>query len=264
MANSIAPTVALKGEWNKQQTTYMTSAFLKSALELKLRFLKIVQGAMRINMKKSLLTIIAIAGMFIYSNSQIVKTDFREKFYVGLKLGANSSNVYATQGENFKADPKFGFATGAFLAIPFGKLFGIQPEVLISQKGFRATGTIVGGNYNITRTTSYIDVPILFALKPSGLFTVLAGPQFSYLLKQNNEFANATTGIEQQQEFGKETTRKNTVGFILGADVTLRHFVLGVRAGWDLQNNKDGGSSTTPTYKNRWYQFTIGYRLYSN
>jgi len=44
-----------------------------------------------------------------------------------------------------------------------------------------------------------------------------------------------------------------------GADVNFKHFVLGVRAGCDIMNNNGDGSSTTPRYKNVWYQVTIGY-----
>ncbi|MGZ3932623.1 MAG: porin family protein [Bacteroidia bacterium] len=189
-------------------------------------------------------------------------TDFRERLTFGLKAGANYSNVYDSQGESFHANPKIGLATGVFLAIPIGKYLGIQPEVLFSQKGFQATGRILNDTYNITRTTNYLDMPLLFAIKPSEFLTILAGPQFSYLLSQSDAFANASTSIAQEQEFENDKLRKNTLCLVGGVDLTLKHFVLGARAGIDVQSNNGNQSSTTPRYKNVWLQATVGYRFY--
>lgn len=210
---------------------------------------------------KKITFIIAIAVMANSINAQ--ETDVRERLLFGLKLGTNYSNVYDAQGEAFNADPKFGLAAGAFVAIPIGKYLGVQPEILFSQKGFQATGTILGGTYKFTRTTNYIDIPLLFSLKASEFITLLAGPQYSYLLSKKDVFANATTSIAQEQEFENDNLRKNMLGFTGGIDITMKHIVLGVRAGWDLQNNNGDGTSTTPRYKNVWYQATIGYRFYN-
>lgn len=213
---------------------------------------------------KNLILIVAAITIFNNGVAQDNETDFREKFTFGLKAGLNYSNVYDSQGEDFSADPKFGLAAGIFIAIPIGKYLGIHPEALISQKGFRATGRILGNTYKFTRTTTYLDVPLFFALKPSEFITILAGPQYSYLLKQSDVFANASTSIEQETEFVNDNIRKNTLGLAVGVDINLKHIVLGARAGWDVMNNNGDGTSTTPRYKNAWYQATIGYRFYRN
>lgn len=212
-------------------------------------------------MKKIILLI--VTGISIVNNCNAQETDLRERLTFGLKAGLNYSNVYDTQGEQFRASSKFGLAAGGFLAIPIGKYIGIQPELLISQRGFHATGIILGKTYDFTRTTSYIDVPLLFSFKPSEFITVIGGPQYSYLVKQTDVFANALTSIEQEQEFENDNIRKNIMCFTGGLDITLKHIVLGMRAGWDVQNNNGDGSSTTPRYKNVWYQGTIGYRFYN-
>ncbi len=211
-------------------------------------------------MKKSILilAIITLTGNAITAQNE---TDLREKLLFGLKVGANYSNVYDSKGQDFQADPKLGFAGGAFLAIPIGKYLGVQPEVLLSQKGFAATGSLFGSTYKFTRTTTYIDAPLLFAFKPSEFITLLAGPQYSYLLNQKDVWTSSTTSFLQETEFKNENLRKNTLCFTGGIDLTLKHIVLGARAGWDLQNNNGDGSSTTPRYKNAWYQATVGYRF---
>ena len=212
---------------------------------------------------KRITQMLAAASLFAgHAIAQSDRTDARTAFTVGLKAGANYANVYDSKGEDFAASGKLGFAGGGFMTIPIGMYLGIQPEVLFSQKGFTASGTFLGDPYKVTRTTNYLDIPVLFMLKPSEFITIVAGPQFSYLIKQTDAFANATTTIQQEQEFENDNMRTNTLCFVGGVDINLRHVVLSARAGWDLQSNRSDGTSTTPRYKNSWLQATIGYRLY--
>lgn len=180
----------------------------------------------------------------------------------GPKVGLNYSNVYDTQGDSYTTDPKLGFAGGLFLAVPIGTFLGIQPEVLFSQKGFKAQGSILGSGYSLTRTTSYIDVPIYLMLKPAPFLTVLVGPQYSYLVKQRDVFENGTTSIAQELEFENDNVRKNILSVTGGLDINIEHVVLGLRAGLDVSNNRGDGTSNTPRYKNSWFQATLGFRIY--
>jgi hypothetical protein len=190
-------------------------------------------------------------------------TDVRDLLIFGVKAGANLSNVYNSKGAQFNSDPKIGFAGGVFLAIPIGKYLGVQPEILFSQKGFQATGNILGSSYSLTRTTEYIDVPLLFAFKPTEFITLLAGPQYSYLLKQKDVLANSTTSVLQEREFANDDIRKNILGITGGVDFTLKHMIVSTRVGWDIQKNNGDGTTSTPNYKNVLYQLTVGYRFYN-
>jgi hypothetical protein len=207
-------------------------------------------------MKKGILLVVAVVAMAMSSTAQGSGIQF------GVKAGANYSNVYDSQGEKFNADGKFGYATGIFLGIPLGELLGVQPEVMFSQKGFKATGKVLGTDYSLTRTTSYIDVPLFLAIKPLPVLTILIGPQYSYLLKQTDEFENSILNTEQNKEFNNDNLRKNTLSAAGGFDVNLSNFVISGRAGWDFQNNNGDGTKTTPRYKNAWVQATIGFRIY--
>lgn len=195
------------------------------------------------------------------TNSIAQSTDKRDALSFGVKVGTNYSNVYDLDKEDFVADGKFGFAAGAFVAIPFGKFIGIQPEILYSQKGFKSSGTYFGNTYSLTRTTDFIDVPLLFAVKPIGQLTLLFGPQFSYLLKQKDEFTGGTISSTQQQDFDNNDITKNIMGLTGGADINFDNLVFGLRAGWDVKTNEGNGNSSTPRYKNMWYQATIGYKF---
>lgn len=195
------------------------------------------------------------------SNAQGTSSDNRETLSFGLKIGANYSNVYDTNNEDFVADSKLGFAAGGFVAIPLGKFIGIQPELMYSQKGFKSTGTYLGSTYSMTRTTDFIEVPLLFAVKPISELTLLFGPQFSYLMTQKDDFTGGTISSTQQQDFDNNNIRKNIMGLTGGADLNFGNLVVGVRAAWDVKDNEGDGTSTTPRYKNMLYQATVGYRF---
>ena len=209
-------------------------------------------------MKKIILLIVAITFIANIIVAQDNSNDLRDKLQFGMKAGANFSNIYDSKNQEFNADFKLGFAVGAFLEIPIGKLIGLQPEILFSQKGYKATGSVLTIPYKFTHTTGYIDVPLLFALKPSAIVTLLAGPQYSFLINQKDVFTSGSfTGVDQQT-FKND---RSVLCFLGGIDINVKQFVFSARAGWDLQNNNGDGTSTNPRYKNVWYQATLGYKF---
>ena len=107
-------------------------------------------------------------------------------------------------------------------------------------------------------------MPLLVELKPSKFFTILAGPEFSYLINQRDVFTSTAFSYNQEQEFKQDNIRKNTFGAVGGVDINWKHMTIGARASWDLQTNTGDGTSTTPRYKNVWYQLTIGYKFYKH
>ena len=205
-------------------------------------------------MKNTLIITLALICYTISVNAQ-------SGIAFGAKAGVNVSNVYDSQTEDFNAEAKVGFAGGAFLSIPLGKFLGVQPEILFSQKGFRAKGRIIATDYELTRTSNYVDVPLLLTLRPIPVLTIVAGPQYSYLISQKSVFKSAGATVAQTDEFENDDLRKNTLCFTGGLDITIQHVVLGLRGGWDLRNNSVNESSTTPRYKNTWLQATLGFRF---
>jgi hypothetical protein len=187
--------------------------------------------------------------------------DNRDVLSFGVKAGLNMSNVWDSKGQDFVADPKYGLAGGAFLSLPIGKYLGVQPEVMISQKGFKGSGNLLGFSYSNTRTTTFIDVPLLVQFKPIQYFTLLAGPQFSYLLKEKNVYTFGSNSTQQEQAFNNEDPRNNIMGFVVGADININMIVISARAAWDFQTNNKNSVSTTPRYKNQLLQLTVGFRI---
>lgn len=210
-------------------------------------------------MKNHLLICLVLLGLG--SSVMAQSDDPRERLTAGVKAGLNISNVWDSQGQDFQADAKAGFAGGVFVGIPLGMYLGVQPEILISQKGYKGSGTLLGTGYSYSRTTTYIDVPILLQVKPSQYLTILVGPEYSFLMHQKNVFTVGANTIVQENEINNEKIRKNIFGFVGGLDVNIGHVVFAPRVGWDLLNNNGDGTSTTPRYKNRWIQLTVGVRI---
>jgi len=229
---------------------------------------KIIADQFFIAMKqlKPLLFVMAILLMLPTQAQPVAAADqlrpSPRRVIMGLKAGANRSNVYNSQGQDFIANPKSGFAGGAYVSIPLIGALGIQPEVLFSQKGFSGSGTLMGQPYTLTRTGNYIDVPLQLQFKLFCCLSLLAGVQYSYLLGQKDDLRFGNNNSEQGQPFKNDNIRKNTAGAVTGFDININHLVLSGRAGWDLTANHSSVASGTPRYRNFWLQGTIGIRFY--
>ncbi len=208
-------------------------------------------------MKANIFMITAI--LMMASNNKVYAQS--DQIHIGVKAGLNYSNVYDSQGQEYTADGKIGFAGGAFVSIPITPLLGIQPELMFSQKGFQATGTVLGSDISFTRTSTFLDVPIFLAIKPNDMLTLLVGPQYSFLMSQKDVFANPIQDIVVQEDFNNDNIRRNILCLVGGVDVNLSSIVLGARIGADMFNNNGDGTSTTPRYKNVWAQVSVGFRL---
>jgi hypothetical protein len=212
-------------------------------------------------MKKKFILIMALSTGLLSTVYGQADLEFRERLTGGLKVGANYSNVWDESDQDFEADSKLGFAGGAFISIPIGRYLGIQPEVMISQKGFQADGVLLGNGYSLKRTATYLDIPLQIQLKPSEFFTILAGPQVAFQIAETNKYTYGTNAIEQETEFNNDNIRKNLFGFVGGIDINISHFVISGRYGFDFQKNNGDGSSVTPRYKNTWAQLAVGFRF---
>ncbi len=192
--------------------------------------------------------------MSVFSQTTV---DSRNEFRLGLKAGINQSSMFDETNENFNPSPKIGLAAGGFLSIPIGKFLGVQPEVMYSEKGYKA----YGNNYEYTRTTSHLDVPLLVQLKPFEKFYIVGGPMYSYTLNKRDKITSGGFSTEQLQEYDNENIMKNTAAVMGGFDVNFGHVIISGRASWDLFNNNGDGTTTSPRYKNFFTQATIGFKF---
>ena len=178
--------------------------------------------------------------------------DNREELSVGIKAGINYSNVYSESGDGYVADGKVGFAGGVFVSIPLSQLIGIQPELMYSQKGFKTEGTFFDGEI----TSSYLDLPIHLQIKPTENISILAGPQFSYLLSTKYELNGFSTIDEEELD---DNNNRATLGLSAGVDFTVQNFLISARGSWDLSKVNKDNSTSDINYKNQLFYCNLNY-----
>lgn len=95
-----------------------------------------------------------------------------------------------------------GFYIGAGADIPLGEMVSIEPGLVYTQRGYGLKGNLTINKLKIeainARATSqmhYIDLPVLIKVKPAGGLTIFAGPQISYLVKNNLQADVAVLGF---------------------------------------------------------------------
>lgn len=209
-------------------------------------------------MKRITLAAALLALTFSTSvNAQDV--DQRDRLRLGLKGGLNFSSLIQDEYPNYEVNHKLGYVGGAYLSIPLTTFLGIQPEVLVSQKGFSSSNSnFFGGTYTFNRTTTYLDIPLMIQLKPSQLITIVGGIQYSYLLSKKDEISGNSVIISDQVTYDNQDITKNILGVVGGIDINIKHFMVFGRYNLDLRRNNGDGTSSVPRYKNQVFQVGVG------
>ena len=102
----------------------------------------------------------------------------------------------------------------------------------------------------------------MLALKPLRQLTFVAGPNYSYLLRQTDVFADGLNSSIRSEDFQHDDIRTNILGAVIGADINIWNLVISGRYGFDVLSNYKNGMSGAPRYKNVWLQGTIGFRIF--
>lgn len=184
-----------------------------------------------------------------------------QDFNVGLKAGLSYGSIIEGDMPKYESNPKLGYVGGLFVSIPIVPLIAIQPEILLSQKGFKSTGTLLGTNYSFSRSTNWVDIPVLLRLKPFPGFALLAGPSVSFLLSHKDEFAiNGEVTSSSSEEY-KQKMSNNMIGLVAGFDINISKLLIFARYNLDLKKNNSDGSSYIPSYRNQVVQVGVGLKF---
>ncbi|WP_345948299.1 porin family protein [Mucilaginibacter sp. PAMB04274] len=213
-------------------------------------------------MKRKLL--LAAMVLLIVGTANAQRRGYRKQrssddFYqprVGLTGGLNIANTVSSRNSDFSTDTKLGANFGLFVDIPIVYPLSFQPEILYSQKGYRAN-TAYG---DFAQRANFIDVPILAKLKLAPAFNVLVGPQVSFLMNTRNTYYDGFDVI--QQEKYSYNGDKTFVGGVIGIQLDLnRNVDLRGRYTIDFQENNPNGSSGVPDYRNQVWQIGLGFKF---
>jgi len=216
-------------------------------------------------MKKILITTTALLLAVVFKvNAQTTgfsNNSDKQRAHIGIKAGANLSNVIQDVNENTTNGAKAGFVGGLFVELPIVTGFSIQPEVLFSQKGYKSEGNFLGTAYEYKLTSNFIDVPLLAKFKPSENFGIVIGPQFSFLTSTKTNFTVKNAGFEATNDEDNDNLRKNILGGVVGIEAGAGPVVFDLRYNLDFQSNNGEGSTYSPKYKNQVLSLTAGIRF---
>jgi hypothetical protein len=153
------------------------------------------------------------------------------QFTAGLKAGLNYANITGDMGtdQNFDRDRKLGFNAGVVAHIKAIRGLALQPELLFSTKGYEVDQTTTNGDYTtkteVNSRMKYLDLPFMIQLQ-TGQFYLEAGPQASFLLKQQTRTHQVTTEsglvseeVVQDQKTstsGRDAYKKPDMGYAAG------------------------------------------------
>jgi Outer membrane protein beta-barrel domain len=119
---------------------------------------------------KKLVVLVLTAGAFFTASAQV---------QFGVKAGANFATLSGAGSDGAKT--KVGFHGGAFAHIPIANSFFLQPELVYSGQGAKATQD--GVDFNVNQ--NYLNIPVLFKYQHESGFFGETGPQLGFLLSAN-------------------------------------------------------------------------------
>jgi len=136
--------------------------------------------------------IVAVITIFIGT------TAFSQEIDLGIKAGANFSNITDASGLSNKT----GFQAGIFAGIKFTDKVGIQADLLYSQQG----AEFDAGEFDLT----YVNVPIVLKYYLVQGLNIQAGPQFGFIV--DDEIKTVFGDIEESIE-----AEKTDISGVVGA-----------------------------------------------
>jgi hypothetical protein len=175
----------------------------------------------------SIILVIGLVALFLMNET--ANSGNQETF--GYKLGFNFSNVSGMGINHIEQQPANGLIFGVFKLFPIHHSLQIQPEILLTQKGFNRNydllapdGTI---HFNEKVRLTYAEMPILvrlpfptrYAVKPA----IFIGPAISLAIKGSvdGEYDASESSLFDGGSYSGNISNKRILdfGIVLGGDV---------------------------------------------
>jgi hypothetical protein len=164
--------------------------------------------------------------------------------------------------------PRNGFYAGGFLEMPLGGKISLQPGVYYSQKGYALKGNLVTDKFDFLGVTAraqlqshYIDIPLVLKAEVAPGLQVYAGPQLSYLVKNDLRmdagllgFSIVNTNMDVTEQFNRAD-----IAVTGGASYTFDNGFL-INAGYDHGLSRLDKNSNFKSY-NRTFKVGVGFRF---
>ncbi|MBC7745514.1 MAG: PorT family protein [Flavobacterium sp.] len=126
----------------------------------------------------------------------------------GFKAGLNLSTLTNFNSSDNKT--KLGLNGGILTEIGLRKKFIVRPEILYSVKGYKFSSQLYYENLSVN--LYYISVPLLGGYRLNDKFTILLGPEFSYLTNDKSISDRSNHDISIALDLGTTYNIKNGLG----------------------------------------------------
>lgn len=163
-------------------------------------------------MKRSIFILMAVVLSTSFTAAQ-------EFVYFGVKGGVNYSTFSGDGFSDFKDEnARTAYHFGILAEIPVTERFSIQPEVLYSAQGFDMLDR--EDNTDIEHQLDYITIPVLAKLFLAGGFSLEAGPQVGFVVKE--KIGDGTNDLD----FYNDNRNDMELGVAMGASMKISNFFL--------------------------------------
>jgi hypothetical protein len=221
---------------------------------------------------KKFYTMTAIALFFVVAqvNAQVkfgINAGLNRSTWKGDAVGSLENLTQFANGM-ITTTPRNGVFAGGFVEMPLGAGFSIQPGAYYSQKGFSMKGVIdtdkldfLGAGAEAELQSHYIDIPLVIKAEIAKGFQVYAGPQLSYLVKNNLKVDAGILGISLFRRNIDVTDNFNKADWSLtgGASYTFDNG-FSVNAGYDHGLSRLDKNASFESF-NRTFRVGVGFRF---
>lgn len=223
------------------------------------------------NKKNILLTLSLVFALAICTNSYA-------QFGIRAGFGFNNATLKDIEIEDY-TKMKTGFHAGATYDIAVADMFAVQPGLLFAVKGFNLKYEEEEGDYKLTFSPYYLELPVNFIYKPvlgSGNLLLGGGPYVAYGLggkwKEDNNGSKSDGRLEFINDYDDESDDDDVVPYGKKLDAGLN-----LLAGYELSNKlsfqlnaglgliniapNESGEKPNETIKNSGFSISIGYKF---
>jgi hypothetical protein len=188
--------------------------------------------------------------LFLVTAGMLSVATIHAQVKYGVRAGVNQAswqgdavkslnNIVSVTNGFLDTKSRTGFFVGGYVNLPITKGFSIEPGLQYSQKGYRLMGDLevealdfLGANAGVQVQSHYIDLPVLARVEVAKGLSFYAGPQLSYLVKNNLRVEAGVLGISLLRSNLDITDqfRRLDVGIAAGATYKLAngfHFQVG-------------------------------------
>ncbi len=215
-------------------------------------------------MKKITLSILAFGAFILTAQAQIpeVKNESKDIRF-GVKAGLNLANI--TNAEEGKVRPNFHI--GGVVEFTINDKFSIQPELIYSRQGSKATMDIFEMGTNISADAvmklDYINIPVMAKYYLAEGFSIQVGPQVGFLVGSEMDVEVSAMGmtVKTSENIKEEVNSVDFgVNFGLGYELPIGVFF---DARYNLGITKVNSESfeDMKNSQNSVFQLSVGYKF---